>query len=212
MEEDLIQWIQDQRDQRLRVTRKGIQLKALELHESSDEDTKTFVANLGWLQKFFARHSIILRHRTTVSQKLPAAVVPKLESFFCYVHSLMIKKAFQDSQVGAMDETPVWLNMTADTTVDFVGTRSIPLKSTGHEKVRVTVVLGAKANGSKLPPFIVFKGKRKEKELDKITGMVCAMSDNGWMNEEYCGSHPLLAEEHLGASFFQSPPASLGRL
>ena len=69
--------------------------------------------------------------------------------------------------------------MPGETTVDFVGNKSIPLKSIGHEKMRVT----AKANGTKLPPFIVFKGKRYNKELDKISGIVCAFSENSWINE-----------------------------
>ena len=82
-----------------------------------------------------------------------------------------------------MDETPVWLDMPGVTTVDFVGNKSIPLKSTSHEKMRVTVVLSAKANKTKLPPFIVFKGKRYNEKLDKIPGIVCAFSENGWMNK-----------------------------
>lgn len=49
---------------------------------------------------------------------------------------------------------------------------------------QVTVVLAAKANGSKLPPFIVFKGKRVDKGLEKVTGVVCVYSENGWMNED----------------------------
>ena len=61
----------------------------------------------------------------------------------------------------------------------FVGNKSVPIKTTGHEKSRVTVVLAAKANGSKLPPFIVFKGKRVDKGLQKVIGVVCAYSANG---------------------------------
>ena len=36
------------------------------------------------------------------------------------------------------------------------------MKSTGHEKCRVSVCLTAKANGSKLKPFIVFKNAKHE--------------------------------------------------
>ena len=42
------------------------------------------------------------------------------------------------------------------------------VKTTGHEKTRVSVCLTAKADGTKLPPFIVFKGaNRKTAALDK---------------------------------------------
>ena len=74
--------------------------------------------------------------------------------------------------------------MAADGTVDFVGNKSVLIKTTGYEKSRVTVALAAKANGSKLLPFIVFKGKRVNKGLQKVICVVCAYSGNGWMNED----------------------------
>ena len=59
----------------------------------------------------------------------------------------------------AMDETACWMDMPSDTTVDNVGARSIPIKTTGHEKSHYTVILTAKADGTKMRPFVVFKGK-----------------------------------------------------
>ena len=86
-----------------------------------------------------------------------------------------------------MDETTVWGDMVSATTVNKTGAKDVPLESTGHEKVRVSVCLTAKADGKKLKPFIVFAGaKRETKTLHseyKNTGSV-ASSTNGWMNEE----------------------------
>ena len=86
-----------------------------------------------------------------------------------------------------MDETPVWHDMVSNTTVDHRGAKSIRLKSTGHEKVMVTVSLAAKAGGTKLKPFIKFRGtKRESKLLDEEFKIRCvaASSHNAWMNEE----------------------------
>ncbi|XP_059360635.1 uncharacterized protein LOC132098591 [Carassius carassius] len=84
-----------------------------------------------------------------------------------------------------MDETAVWFDMVGSTTVDARGARSVPLKTTGHEKSRLTVVLAAKADGTKLKPYIVFKGGTKEgKLMQNISGVVVAASKIGWMNEE----------------------------
>ena len=67
-----------------------------------------------------------------------------------------------------MDETPVWSDMISDTTIDITGSKTVTAKSTGHEKSRVSVCLAAKADGTKLPPMIVFKGaKRETDEMDK---------------------------------------------
>ena len=83
-----------------------------------------------------------------------------------------------------MDETPLWFDMPGETTVTHMGDRSVPVRSTGHDKGRFTVVLAAMADGRKLNPFIVFKGVRPIAELDREPGVIVAYSRNGWMNEE----------------------------
>ena len=88
------------------------------------------------------------------------------------------------SCIGNMDETPLWMDMPGDTTVERIGTRSVPVRSIGHEKARFTVVLTAMANGKKLKPFIVFNGIRVVTELAKVPAVVVALSRNGWMNTD----------------------------
>ncbi|GAA6088956.1 zinc finger protein 540-like [Tachysurus ichikawai] len=56
------------------------------------------------------------------------------------------------------------------------------MKTTGHEKSHLTVVLAAKADGTKLKPYIVFKGGIKEvKSMQNISGVLVATSKNGWL-------------------------------
>ena len=74
--------------------------------------------------------------------------------------------------------------MPSNTTVTHAGERSVPINTTGHEKDRFTVCLAAKADGSKLKPFVVFKGVRQDARLLRFNGVVVAYSRNGWMNEE----------------------------
>ena len=64
--------------------------------------------------------------------------------------------------------------------------KKLSVKTTGHEKSRVSVCLAAKADGAKLPPFIVFKGaKRETAALDKEIKNCCIASfPNAWMNTE----------------------------
>ena len=49
----------------------------------------------------------------------------------------------------AMDETPVWNDMISNTTVEKAGAKGVLLKSTGNEKVHVSVCLTAKDDGTK---------------------------------------------------------------
>ena len=98
----------------------------------------------------------------------------------------MQRQNYQLSCVGNMDEmqTPLWMDMPGDTTVERQGTKSVPVRTTGHEKVRFTVVLAAMASGKKLKLFVVFKGVRIVAELNSVPGIVVALSSNGWMNEK----------------------------
>jgi hypothetical protein len=78
LEDDLMMWIDHQRSQNLRVSRKMVMLKGKEMYttgnyqtiEEEDElaaqdqgaqQTVAFSASRGWLQKFLARHGITLR-------------------------------------------------------------------------------------------------------------------------------------------------------
>lgn len=164
MEEILLNWIEDMRSKRLRVTRNMILIKARELFERNDKvkeeaGIEFFAGSIGWLSRFFKRNGITLRRRTTLAQKMPEMIAPKLVNFILYVRSLRLRNGYQENDIIAMDETAVWLDMTADTTVEKVGVKSVPLKTTGHEKNRITVVLAAKASGRKLKPMMVFKGE-----------------------------------------------------
>ena len=70
--------------------------------------------------------------------------------------------------------------MPGSTTVSGIGESSVPIRSTGHEKSRITK---AKANGTKLPPMIIFKGKKMDGEVAAPPGVIPMMSENVWMNE-----------------------------
>ena len=73
----------------------------------------------------------------------------------------------------------MWADMPANSTVDVRGSASVPILTTGHEKQRITVCLAAMADGSKLIPFVVLKGKRLPKNLENLSNVIVA-----WMNEE----------------------------
>ena len=93
-----------------------------------------------------------------------------------------------------MDETACWMDMPSETTVATTGSHCVPLKTTGHEKNHFTVILTAKADGTKQKPFVVFKGKgtRLMKTLQQIPGIVVRFSDNGWMNDTLTIDHLII--------------------
>ena len=77
--------------------------------------------------------------------------------------------------------------MVSETTVEATSAKDVPMKSTRYEKVRVSVCLAAKLDGTKLKPFIVFgAAKRESKSVHGEYKRQCsvASSSNAWMNEE----------------------------
>ena len=73
-----------------------------------------------------------------------------------------LKHNYAPCNIIAMDETLVWCDMISETTVNKSGKKTVTLKTTGHEKSRVSVGLAAKADGTKLKPMVVFKGTKRE--------------------------------------------------
>ena len=115
-----------------------------------------------------------------MAQKDPDQVIDKLVAFVLRVRRIATKHPFKASDIIAMDETPFWADIVSDTTVDVTRKKTVTVKTTGHEKSRVSVCLAAKADGTKLPPFIVFKSaKREVAAMDKeFKGCHIASSPN----------------------------------
>ena len=81
------------------------------------------------------------RRKTTVGQYDPAQLIDRLISYVLYVRRLLKTFHYTPSHIICMDETRVWNDMIAVTTVARRGEKTISLKSTDHEKVLVSVCL-----------------------------------------------------------------------
>ena len=141
-----------------------------------------FLASDGWCTNFMKRNDFVIRQKTKISQKLPVDLEDKIVSFQSYSIKNRKQKRFDLSAIGNMDETPVWFDMPAVRTVESRGSKTVFVKTTGHEKTRFTVVLACLANGIKLKPMVVFKRKTMPKERFP-SGIVLHVSPRGWMDE-----------------------------
>ena len=128
------------------------------------------------------RNSLSIRRRTTTGQNLPKDFVPKVVDFVQFCKNQRDRYEFPLSCIANMDETPIWADAPSNTTICKTVVKSVPIRTTGHEKNRITVCLAAKADGTKLRPYIVIPGKKVPRELEQMKSVVVA-SPNGWMNE-----------------------------
>ena len=95
--------------------------------KQNDVSDINFKASRGWLTKFMKRR------KTSVAQQDPGRMKAKLVSYVIQVQLLQKKHKYSPYNIIAMDETPVWCDMVAETTIDAVGKKSITLKTTGHK-------------------------------------------------------------------------------
>ena len=191
LEDEVLSWRQQRRSTMLRVSRKLIMFNAKSIYDErcgNNEELKAgFVASNGWLRKFMKRNNLSMQIRTTIAQKDPSHLTIKLVKYVMHVRRLSMKTTFSPDCIIAMDKTAFWSDMFGNVTVDTTGTKVVPLKSTRNEKVKVSVCLTAKADGTKLKPFIVFQNaKREATALNKEFKNRCivASSSNSWMNKE----------------------------
>lgn len=78
----------------------------------------------------------------------------------------------EDYRLINMDETGLFLEMGFNTTIDFRGNKNIDIETNGKEHYRITVILSAAGDGTKLTPLIIVKGepgKTVETNLRKLT-------------------------------------------
>ena len=174
----------------LHVSRKMIMFKAKKIFDdktTGPASRDAFFASRGWCEKFMRRHGFLLRRKTTTARRDPSYLIDWLVSFVIHARRLQHQYNFAPHNVVAMDETAVWNNMFSETTAEATGAKDVQMRSTGLEKVRVSVCLAAKLHGTKLKPFIVFgAAKRESKSVHGEYKRQCsvASSSNAWMNEE----------------------------
>lgn len=180
IEEELLQWLKRRREAGARVTGTGLKKECLRLHHLKGQ--QNFKASCGWLRKFLRRHNLSFRRATHVGQKKESVLSDKANHFLRFVIRMRQRHHYKMTHIGNMDETPIWMDMPGDYTIETVGTKTIDMKTTGHEKFRITVILGAMADGTKKKPLVILKGVRPPKNIPN--GLLVHMHQKAWANEE----------------------------
>lgn len=82
-----------------------------------------------------------------------------------------------------MDETPMRFELPSSRSLEFTGSRTVPVKTCGAEKCSFTVALAVAADGTKLPPKVIFKGVRTPRDLVILNSLRVFFHKKGWMDK-----------------------------
>ena len=184
LETELTQWIEEKRKAGIAVSTTLIRLKARSLAKEKKIRESDFKASVHWCHRFMNRNNLSIRRRTSIAQKLPENLEHKLQKFQSYIIAEHRKHQYDLSRIGNADQTPLTFDMPSNTTVDSAGTKTVSIVTTGHEKDRFTVMLACLGDGSKLPPYVIFKRKTLPKGLIFPQGIHVRAQAKGWMDEE----------------------------
>ena len=121
---------------------------------------QSFAFSNKWLDDLMSRNNLSNHYCTTIAQHLPDDLIEKQQEFLAFITYRRIQHDYPLAFISNMDETPVSFDLPSNTTIDELGTRTVSIRTTGHERTNFTVVLTCMADGTKLPPLIIFKLKK----------------------------------------------------
>ena len=140
------------------------------------------------VRRFLNSKGIVTRAKTRVSQEDPRQKHADATGFLNSTRPLLAQPKRSQRYILNMDQTPFNPHDSAKHTLADRGARTVSSKEIKTSMGRVSVLLTVCADGHKLPPLIVFKGKHggtveKEFKKDYPDGVVCCVQENAWTDE-----------------------------
>lgn len=140
-----------------------IAVGVLMLHFKAKEfyNDSAFKVSVGWYINWKRHHSITLRTKTTLAQRLSNELEEQTVKFHRFMIAARQRRGYPLSRIFNMDGTQIRFEMPFSRTLEFSGSRTVPVKSCGAEKRSFTVTLAVAADGKKLPPKVILKGVQR---------------------------------------------------
>ena len=183
LEDSVVNWISERRAQGCGISTLETRMYALKMAKELNIPVTDFKASVNWCYRFMSRHSLSVRRRTHIAQKLPRDFEDKLVEFQKFIIKLRKDRIYPMCAIGNADQTPLTFDMPYNTTVAPTGSKSVTIRTTGAEKSRFTVMLACTADGGKLPPYVIFRRKTMPKEKFP-KGIIIRVHEKGWMDEK----------------------------
>lgn len=148
------------------------------------ENVEGFTGSTSWLYRFMKRKNLVLKQKTKIAQCLPQEFEEKLINFQRVIIRMGQKRNYEMQQIGNMDKTPMNFDMPPSRTVNPASEKTVLIKTTGNEKNHFTVVLACLADGTKLKPMIIFRGRQCIEKIYLLESSFMFIRKDGWMKME----------------------------
>ena len=186
LENALLQYIFEQREQGINVSTLALIMKASSLSPIFNE--KLFVARESAVKRFIRAHSLVYRMGTHISQRKPDEVAAEASDYMDLMRQLVEGPHRDRRFIINMDQTPVYFSMNAKRTLDVVGVKTVHIRTSTNDTKRATVAVTITGSGLVLPSMVVFKGKPNGRIAntefgDYPTTHRYRCQDNAWMDE-----------------------------
>ena len=122
---------------------------------------ESFKFSDGWFDAFCRRFKILLRKKTHISPKRPKDALPLITNFHRYLFHIRKCGQYSLADIANMDQTGLPFIMDDGKTYANKGSDDVSCLSgqSGLEKRQATAQLTIFADGRKLKPLIIFRGK-----------------------------------------------------
>lgn len=144
----------------------------------------------GWWRRFKERHpNVVLRSAASLSLvRSMATDIELLARYFDILETTLKDNGIfnNPSRIFNCDEKGLPLSPEGIKVVAKVGSKSVSCISGADTKTQITVLGCACANGTTIPPFIIFDRKTLSPEMTtgEIPGTIYGLSNKGWINSE----------------------------
>jgi hypothetical protein len=167
IEDQIISWTNSRIDEGIAITSFEIIRFACSI-PGSPLKTKSQNARQKWCQRFLHRNRYSIRSATHIGQQLPSDAYERIVNFLRRIIKIRSNYNYPLSNIINLDETPVYFDNPSKKAIAHTGAKFVNAKSFKKEKKRISALLTICADGTRLEPFLVFKGKEKKDVYNEV--------------------------------------------
>ena len=138
-----------------------------------------FKASNGWFRRFIERNGLVYRRTSGAgkgfSKKTPLDVRSYLDNF----HNTINREKYKAEEIINFDESWFSMDSPSNYTYEMKGSKRAFTKTTGKERVKMSVLMAATANGFKLDSLAIIPRKKRMPNVIIPSNVIAVYDSNG---------------------------------